>query len=67
MLKPTHLKQTQMTRRKFSKKERRLRRFAKEKRKVYRDRYLRKQVSVLNPEPLEKSFGNFLRKRIRET
>ena len=67
MLKPTHLKQTQMTRRKFSKKERRLRRFAKEKRKVYRDRYLRKQVSVLNPELLEKSFGNFLRKRIRET
>ena len=40
---------------------------AKEKKRVYRDRYLRKQVSVLNPKPLEKSFGNFLRIKVRET
>ena len=51
-----------MTRKKFSKEERRPRRLAEEKGRFYRDRYLREQVNMLNPKSSERSFGNFLRK-----
>ena len=56
-----------MTQGKSSKKDRRPRRMAKEKKKFGGDNYLQKQVRVLKSEPLGKYFGNFLRKGVRKT